>query len=107
MNWVFHYFLAVIGWVLYNLLILNVTKDKLDEEDKKFVWKSYKSKHWDNWAFTFLLAPVLVFYMQDIIVLFGHWLEKDIPKLEVYYLGCGVITEVIYYLLAKIVKLRN
>lgn len=103
----FHYVLALGGWFLYNLLIFNVSKDRLDERDKPFHWDAYKAKHWDNWLFTFCLAPVLVYYMSDLTVLFGEWLEKDIPELEIYYLACGVLTEVIYYLLAKIIKLRS
>ena len=104
---ILHYILAIAGWILYNLLILNVSKDKLDDVNKHFHWKSYKRKHWDNWAFTLLLSPFLVYYMSDIVTLFSEWLGRDIPKLEIYYLGCGVLTEVINYLLAKIVKLRN
>ena len=102
-----HYILAFGGWFLYNLLIFNVSKDKLDEANKPFHWKTYRNKQWDNWLFTFCLSPFLVYYMSDILVLFGEWLERDIPELEVYYLGCGVLTEVIYYLLSKIVKLRG
>ena len=107
MHTFFHYLLAIAGWVLYNLLILNVSKDKLDEQDKQFNWKTYKRKHWDNWAFTLLLSPFLVYYMKDIVILFSEWLGRDIPQLEIYYIGCGVLTEVIYFLLSKIVKLRN
>ena len=102
-----HYLSAFAGWFLYNLLIFNVSKDKLDDQDKPFHWRTYKKKHWDNWLFTFCLSPFLVYYMSDILILFGQWLERDIPQLEVYYLGCGVLTEVIYYLLSKIVKLRG
>ena len=101
-----HYALAFFGWFLYNLLIFNVSKDKIDNDGKRFNYKSYIGKYWDNWLFTFCLAPVLVYYMQDLTVLFGKWLEKDIPELEIYYLGSGVLTEVIYYLLSKITKLR-
>ena len=102
-----HYALALFGWFLYNLLIFNVSKDKVDNENKRFNYKAYVSKHWDNWLFTLCLAPVLVYYMADLIVLFSQWLERDVPELEIYYLGSGVLTEIVYYLLSKLTRLKN
>lgn len=102
-----HYIIAIAGWVLYNFFIFSKTKDASDDKGVYFNYKKYINKQWDNWAFTLLLAPVLVYYMDDIRMLVGLWLGRDVPHYEIYYLGCGVLTELIYYGFSKMASLRS
>lgn len=102
-----HYLIALFGWFMYNFLMFNLDKDKDDAKGKAFNYKKYAATHWDNWIFTFLLAPVLVYYMNDITELMGHWLDREVPHLDIYYLGCGVLTEIVYYAISKAMAFRK
>lgn len=91
-----HYFIALAGWFIYNFLLFNLAKDKIDKKNKAFPYHAYLIKNWDNWLLTLILAPVLVYYMQDIVNLIGHWFSVKLPTYEIYYLGVGVLTELVY-----------
>lgn len=58
--------------------------------------------NWDNWLLTFLLAPVLVWYLPDIIALINTRLNAELQTLEVYYLGAGPLTEVVLFGMFKL-----
>ena len=101
------YLFGFLGWVIYEVYKFKSDKDKDDALDIKFDVAKWFDKEWDNALFSFLLIPVLVYYLDDILALISLWMGKDIPMYEVYYLGCGVLTELIYFLMLKLSKLRK
>lgn len=102
-----NYLIALFGWFIYNFLLFNLDKDGKDDKGLHFNYNKYVSTHWDNWLFTLLLAPVLVYYMDDILTIIERYTDKKFDHLDIYYLGCGVLTELVYYGLSKLNKLRN
>lgn len=90
------YGIAFFGSLLYNYFLFNREKNKADKQNKKFDWRQYFSKTWDDIGFTILCAPVLVYYMVDIVNIIRHWFYEDLPYFSIYHLGVGVLTQVVY-----------
>jgi hypothetical protein len=101
------YVLALAGWLLYNFFLFTTHKDITDAQDKDFDYKAYAHKNWDNWLFTFLLAPVLVYFIVDIVDILANLFNTEIVFYEIYYLGCGVLTELIYIGIERLRNLKN
>jgi hypothetical protein len=55
-------FITIIGWIAWNWFWFAVEKDKSDDLDKRFDYRDYARKHWENWVWTLLLVPILLYY---------------------------------------------
>lgn len=51
-------FAALAGWLAFNVLMLSMDKD---DNESTFAIKSYIKEHWDNWAASFFMIPILLF----------------------------------------------
>lgn len=90
------YLAAFSGWLLYIIFDFSVNKDKDDVSDKSFMYKNHFFKRWDNWLFSFLLAPWFAYDLVDILALIEDASGKKIPFFSFYYLLVGVFTELFY-----------
>lgn len=100
------YLIALFGSIIYNYMLFVIAKNNCDKIPVDFEYKKYFKLNWDNWGLTFLLAPVLVWYLPDIIlVLNSYVLNKfniKLPVLSVMYLGAGIFTELVLYGMFKL-----
>ncbi len=54
--------ITIIGWLAWNWFWFTVEKDKSDDLNEAFDFQDYRKKHWENWVFSALLIPILLFY---------------------------------------------
>lgn len=97
-----NFLIAFFGSVVYNIILFVFAKDNCDKEGKPFPYLVYARMNWDNWLLTFCVAPIVVWYLADILTLINHFFGLSMPVLEVYYLGAGVLVEVMYFGLTKL-----
>jgi hypothetical protein len=96
------FLIAFFGSLLYNFLLFTRAKDNCDKEDKEFPYGKYCKMNWDNWVLATLFAPVLVWYLNDIVALINTWFGWSLPVYEVYYLGAGVLVELALFGISKL-----
>ncbi len=95
--------LALYGFLIYTLLLFVITKDGYDKQNKKFDYKAYLKKNYDNFLLSILMVPVITFYAVDIFhSVVNDYFEKDWHFLKVYYLFLGAVVELLYLGIAKI-----
>jgi hypothetical protein len=97
------YLAAFFGSVLYNYLLFVIAKNNCDQTGIEFEYKKYVKLNWDNWGLTLLLAPVLVWYMPDIVALINDKLSANLSVYKIYYLGAGPFTEVVLFAMFKLI----
>lgn len=94
---------SIAAWLVWNVIIFRIEKDKFDDEDKEFPLKTYAQKTWDNWLTSLLMIPVLLFLgykglaIHPMAVLGSEPLEWS----DSYYLGAGFFTEAVMYGIKK------
>lgn len=93
---------AFFGSFLYNYILFQIAKDKCDAIGSEFPYKRYAKMNWDNWLLTTLFAPVLVYFLPDLIALANQKLNWDLKINAVYYLLSGPLTEYVLFLVFKI-----
>jgi hypothetical protein len=96
-----YYLEALFGALLFNWWLFSREKNKFDKDGIPFDVKKYFRLNWDDIGFTILCAPVLVWYMSDIISIIRHWIYEDVPHLDIYYLCAGVLSQCIYIVFDK------
>lgn len=99
-----NYVLAAYGWVIYTILMFVLSKDKYDNESKKFDYYKYLSQNFDNWVLSLLLVPVMAHFAQDIWLGAMDYFEKTWDFRKPYYLLVGALVEIIYWAIAKFRK---
>lgn len=92
---------ALFGVILFNWWLFSREKNKYDKEEKAFDVRQYFILNWDDIGFTVLCAPILVWYMDDIVGMIRQWVYNDFPYFDIYYLGAGVVSQGIYILFDK------
>lgn len=98
---------AIFGVVMYNYLVFTLTKDELDDSNKKINFKAYFKEKWDNWVWALFCVPVIVIYGDQLWYYVMAYYEKDWQFYNVIYLGAGVLAEGLYYLLKKFRLLKK
>ena len=101
------WFWAIFGVVMYNYLVFTLTKDELDDSNKKLSFKTYFNGKWDNWIWALFCVPVIVIYGDQLWYYIMAYYEKDWKFYDVVYLTAGVLAEGLYYLLKKVRVLRK
>lgn len=101
------YIIAFFGSLVYNVILFSRAKDNCDKEGIEFPYKKYFKMNWDNWLVTALFAPILVWYLADIVGLVNHWFNWSLPVLEVYYLGAGVLVELAMFGISKLLGWKD
>ena len=97
-----HYFLAFYGLLAYNIIEWSFTKDGYDKNSRKFSFRKYALKTYDNWIAGLALLPVVVWFGPDILNWINTLLGTSIEWRDAMYLGVGVLVQVIYYLVKRI-----
>jgi hypothetical protein len=101
------YLVTLAGWFIYNFFIFNLAKDVVDKNDEDFHYAGYLKHNWDNWVLSLSLSPVLVSYLPDILGIINDWTSWNLKPYAIYYLGVGVLVELIYYLIYKYILKRD
>ncbi|HTJ53773.1 MAG TPA: hypothetical protein VL443_30165 [Cyclobacteriaceae bacterium] len=93
------YIWAFFGSFLYNFILFKIAKDNCDNANPPvdFEYKKYAKMNWDNWALTTFLAPVLVYFLPDIVGFINQKMNLDLQIYNIYYLGAGPLTEVVLF----------
>lgn len=105
-----NYVIAFFGSILWNFALFSIAKNKCDKEDIEFPYMKYCKANWDNWTLTTLCAPIMVWYLVDIVALVNYLLTNlnvQLPMLEIYYLGAGVVSELILFGIFKLLGLKE
>lgn len=97
------YVIAYFGALVYVFLLFMLAKNKCDIAEKDFQYVKYCKMNWDNWLATLLVSPIVVLYMPDIVLLVNRVFHIDIPALDIYSLGAGVLVELLMFGLAKLI----
>ncbi len=99
------YLLALYGWIFFNVLLLGLEKDKVDDKRKPFNFQVWWKYHWDNILITLLAVPVVVEFTDDLWKLIViDWIGKEIAYNRLSLLGAVPLVQLIYYLIRKISK---
>ena len=101
------YAIAFFGSIIYNYVLFVIAKNKCDQEEKDFPYLKYFKMNWDNWGLTFMLAPVLVWYMPDSVGLINAHMATELGEHEVFYLGAGPLTEVLLFGMFKLLGWKD
>ena len=96
---------AVFGVILYNFLSFTIAKDKADAKLERFNFGNYAGLRWDNWVWSLLCVPLVVFYGDQLWYYLMEYYEKDWKFLDVLYLSAGFVAEGLYFLLKKLLNL--
>lgn len=95
--------IAYFGAAVYIFLLFMVAKGNCDKVEKDFEYLKYCKMNWDNWVATLLVSPFIVWYMDDIVLLINRVFGWELPVLQVYSLGAGVLVELLMFGIAKLV----
>ena len=99
-----HLLLAFYGWLVWNVLMFSLEKDKLDAENKRFNVKRYFRIYYDNMLVTAVFTPILVVFANDLWIYLMDFLGKDFEFSDIAYLGIGVFVTFIYWIIKKFAK---
>jgi hypothetical protein len=102
-----NYFIAFFGSVLWNFFLFTKAKNAADDDNQDFPYQKYFKKNWDNWVFTAICAPVLVWYGEDIVKALAGWTGWQLTFYKFYYLGAGILVELIYVGSAVLMKWKD
>lgn len=94
---------ALFGWLAFNFILFRMEKDTYDSANKAFPLGAYVQKTWDNWIASLVIIPALLYVGYNKLD-FGIIGEHPIAWSDLYYLGSGIITEL---LIKAISKWRN
>lgn len=98
--------IALLGWLAWNALILNIDKDSFDAKGETFPILKYIQAHWDNWFASLVMIPLLLWFGSRQLGLDATGIV-EFEKLkwsDSYYPMSGVITEFALYWIKKIKK---
>ena len=99
------YFIALYGWIFFNIILLGLAKDKQDNAKLKFKIASWWKSYWDNILVTFFAIPIIVWFSSDLWVLIvNNWLSKDWEYNRLALLGAVPLVQLIYFLIRKLGK---
>lgn len=107
-----NYLIAFFGSFVWNYALFVVSKSNCDNAIPvvDFEYKKYFKLNWDNWGLTFLLAPIVVFYLPEIASLANGQLAKigvpNIPE-RLFALCSGVLSELLIFGILKIAGLKQ
>lgn len=96
---IYNFYIAILGWLVWNIGVFSFTKDEYDDTGKVFPFKSYANEHWDNWLFSLVMVPVILiigdqgFGMDALAVL-----EIKMKWSNLYYFGSGFFAEALRFI---------
>ncbi len=102
-NWLWTSY-GVLG---YNWLHFMWTKDGYDESRKRFSFKRYTIRTWDNWVWTILFIPIVAIYAEQIFYYFMKAYEKNWEFNDAVYLGGGLLSGFVYYIIKKLLTIAK
>lgn len=86
-----------VGWAAWNWFWLTVEKDIADDKNEDFDFRAYKKKHWENWVWSALLMPILLYYGVKGIGLdvFGMPNLEHLKWSDAFYPCVGLFSDVV------------
>lgn len=93
--------LSLYGLVLYHVFIFVVHKDDLDKRNISVDIKQYVKKYWDNWLFSALIIPVMVYFTPDILAIYNIITGSNLKFSAVFYICMGFLIEYLYGIFRK------
>ena len=94
--------IGVLAWIAMHLA---ATKDRYDDQNKKFYLKKYAQKSWDNWLFSLIGGYVVYFAFPFLWAAYFHYKEKEVPELVEFYAPiCGFLGGFILQKIWNIIK---
>ena len=93
-------FVALFGWLAFNLIMFRIEKDKSDSINECFNTWQYICKTWDNWLASLVCVPVILFigYKQLDI---GMVDAEKVHWNDLYYLFAGFVPELVIVIWEK------
>lgn len=101
------YGIALFGSLVYNYILFVIAKNKCDKEGVDFLYAKYCKMNWDNWGLTILLAPVLVWYLPDIMSIINTKMSLSLETFDIYYMGTGPFTEIVLFGMFKLIGWKD
>lgn len=105
---------SLYGWLIYVIVMWRYAKSIDDKAGLRFNFRKYAYVRCDEWIVGFILTPALVAYMDDIVnlvtqlVCYLRGIKGCKPHMySIYYLGDGILTELLYIGLAKLSGLKD
>lgn len=98
-----NYLIAFFGSVVYTFALFVKAKDNCEKNNVVFDYVKYLKMNWDNWALTGLVAPILVWFMPELVKLVNEHFTLTLQANPIYYLGAGPLTELLYFAIAKLI----
>lgn len=99
------YFIAFYGWVIFNAILLGLSKDEDDAKKKRFNVKIWWRYHWDNVGITLLCIPLTVEFTEDLwLLIVSDLFSKDWDYTRLSLLGSVPLTQFIYAVIKKLTK---
>lgn len=98
-------YVTVLGWLAYNIIVLSMEKDRYDEQHTAFPLKQYIGEHWDNWAASLVMVPVLLWLGYRQLDIIASPLDEHASRItwsDLYYLASGFATEFVIRLIKKL-----
>lgn len=83
---------ALLAWLAWNVILFSFHKD---EDEEKFNVKSYVLATWDNWLASLVSIPVLLYLGAKGFNFKQFSLGDGMDFGDFYYLGSGLIVEVL------------
>ncbi len=102
-NWTW----ALYGVIAYSWLHFMWTKDGYDEGRKRFSFKKYAQRTWDNWVWTILFIPIVAVYAEQIFYYFMKAYEKTWLFNNAVYLGGVLLSGFVYYIIKKLLTISK
>ena len=86
------HFLAMYGVVAYFILLWSLSKDKYDHDEKKFCFKKWWSKNYDNFLVTMVIVPLVIIYDEEVVSIIKRIFDYEIQTNSfVYILSCPIV----------------
>ena len=100
---IFDLSLALYGWFFFNLLLLGFSKDKEDEQQRRFNIKIWWQYHWDNVFISLSAVPIIIVFRAELWKLIvNNWIGKDWEYNSLTLLGAVPLIQLIYFFIRKI-----
>ncbi|GHM98798.1 hypothetical protein WSM22_02880 [Cytophagales bacterium WSM2-2] len=107
-----NYLIAFFGSFVWNYALFVIAKNKCDAAlpPVDFEYKKYVKLNWDNWGMTFLLAPIIIWFLPEIAEYSNAQILKiGIPPIpqKLYAILSGVFSELLIFGILKLAGIKQ
>lgn len=101
------YLEAFFGSFVWAVILWSIAKNPYDSKKIDFPYGQYCKQNIDNWLVTLACAPILVWYLPDIVSIINERTGWNLKFYKIYYLGVGVFVELLYVGIALLFKWKQ